>query len=91
MGLHLHRARPANDEAGVARFYGGLVQSKHISSTIMLNVVMLCLVRPVWKFIGYRLALVTYKRGVTGGCEGMGLGWLPRASAGVVRLTKGQG
>ena len=82
MGLHLHRACPAYDEAVVARFYGGLVQNKHIPGTIMLSIVLLCLVRLVWKFIGYSLAFVTDKRGVTGGCEGMGLGWISGASAG---------
>jgi ammonia channel protein AmtB len=33
-------ACPAYDEAGVARFYGGLVQSKQFLGTIMQSVVM---------------------------------------------------
>ena len=44
MGPHLHRAGPGYDEVGVALFYGELVRSKHILSTIMQSVVVLCLV-----------------------------------------------
>ena len=41
---------------GLALFYGGMVRSKNVLSTMMHSVISICLVSVVWVFWGYSLA-----------------------------------
>jgi ammonia channel protein AmtB len=63
MGPHLQRAGPGYDDAGVARFYGGLVRGKNILGMIMQSVVMLCQVRLIWILVEYSLASALIREG----------------------------
>jgi Amt family ammonium transporter len=58
---------------GLALFYGGLVRSKNVLSTIMQSLVILCLVSVIWVLFGYSLVFGPDKGGVIGGLEWMGL------------------
>ena len=69
MGPYLQHGGPGYDDAGVARFYGGLVRSKNILGTIMQSVVMLCQARLIWILVEYSLASVLSREGFIGGCE----------------------
>lgn len=80
MGPHLQRAGPGYDDAGVARFYGGLVRCKNILGTIMQSVVMLCLVRLIWILVEYSLASALIREGSSEVVNG----WLSRDSRSIL-------
>lgn len=58
---------------GLALFYGGLVRSKNVLSTIMQSLVILCLVSVLWVLFGYSLVFGPDKGGIIGGLEWLGL------------------
>ncbi|TKB76674.1 MAG: ammonium transporter [Nitrospira sp.] len=58
---------------GLALFYGGLVRSKNVLSTIMQSLVILCLVSVIWVLFGYSLVFGSDKGGIIGGLEWLGL------------------
>ncbi len=58
---------------GLALFYGGMVRSKNVLSTIMHSFIAICLVSIVWVFWGYSLAFGTDISGFIGGMEFLGL------------------
>ena len=58
---------------GLALFYGGMVRSKNVLSTIMQSFVCLGLVSVIWVFYGYSLAFGTDVGGFVGNLEWAGL------------------
>jgi ammonium transporter, Amt family len=67
---------------GVALFYGGMVRSKNVLSTIMMSFMSLGVIGILWALYGYSLAFGTDWGGVIGGLDFIGLrnvGQLPSA------------
>ena len=58
---------------GLALFYGGMVRSKNVLSTIMHSFSAVCVVSIVWVLWGYTLAFGTDVGGLVGGLEWFGL------------------
>lgn len=58
---------------GLALFYGGMVRSKNVLSTMMHSFIAVCLVSVVWVFWGYSLAFAPDVGGVIGGLKWLGL------------------
>ncbi|WP_022663262.1 ammonium transporter [Paucidesulfovibrio longus] len=64
---------------GLALFYGGLVRSKNVLSTVMHSVFMMGLVSVLWALVGYSLSFGSDIGGVIGGLDylflsGVGMG-----------------
>jgi Amt family ammonium transporter len=58
---------------GLALFYGGMVRSKNVLSTLMHSFIAICLVSVVWVFWGYSLAFGPDVGGIVGGLDFLGL------------------
>jgi ammonium transporter, Amt family len=58
---------------GVALFYGGMVRSKNVLSTIMMSFMSLGVIGLLWALYGYSLAFGTDWGGVIGGLDYIGL------------------
>jgi Amt family ammonium transporter len=58
---------------GLALFYGGMVRSKNVLSTLMHSFTAVCVVSIVWVLWGYTLAFGTDVGGLVGGLEWFGL------------------
>jgi Amt family ammonium transporter len=58
---------------GLALFYGGMVRSKNVLSTMMHSFIAVCIVSVVWVFWGYSLAFAPDIGGVIGGLDWVGL------------------
>jgi Amt family ammonium transporter len=58
---------------GLALFYGGMVRSKNVLSTMMHSFIAVCIVSVVWVFWGYSLAFGPDVGGVIGGLQWLGL------------------
>jgi ammonium transporter, Amt family len=58
---------------GVALFYGGMVRSKNVLSTIMMSFMSLGVISILWALYGYSLAFGTDVGGVIGGLDYIGL------------------
>ena len=58
---------------GLALFYGGMVRSKNVLSTMMHSFIAICLVSVVWVFWGYSLAFGPDVGGMIGGLDLVGL------------------
>jgi ammonium transporter, Amt family len=58
---------------GVALFYGGMVRSKNVLSTIMMSFMSLGVVGILWALFGYSLAFGTDHWGIIGGFDYIGL------------------
>ncbi len=58
---------------GLSLFYGGLVRSKNVLSTIMHGLSTLCVVSVLWVLCGYSLAFGPDRGGVVGGLDWIGL------------------
>ncbi|TAJ07889.1 MAG: ammonium transporter [Nitrospirae bacterium] len=58
---------------GLALFYGGLVRSKNVLSTVMHSFIVLCLVTVIWVLFGYSLAFGPDRGGVIGSLDWAGL------------------
>jgi ammonium transporter, Amt family len=58
---------------GVALFYGGMVRSKNVLSTIMMSFMSLGVISILWALYGYSLAFGTDIGGVIGGLDYIGL------------------
>jgi ammonium transporter, Amt family len=58
---------------GVALFYGGMVRSKNVLSTIMMSFMSLGIISILWALYGYSLAFGTDIGGVIGGFDYVGL------------------
>ncbi len=58
---------------GLALFYGGMVRSKNVLSTMMHSFISICIVSVVWVFWGYSLAFGPDVSGIIGGLDMMGL------------------
>ncbi|MFM8552552.1 MAG: ammonium transporter [Nitrospiraceae bacterium] len=54
---------------GLALFYGGLVRSKNVLSTVMHSFIVLCLVSVIWILFGYSLAFGPDRGGVIGSLD----------------------
>ena len=67
---------------GLAFFYGGLVRSKNVLSTIMMSFVSLGVIGLLWVFFGYSLAFGADKGGIIGGFDFIGLMNVSQANAG---------
>src|SRR5512140_1972012 len=58
---------------GVALFYGGMVRSKNVLSTIMMSFMSLGVIGILWALFGYSLAFGTDHWGLIGGFDYIGL------------------
>ncbi|RMH34102.1 MAG: ammonium transporter [Nitrospirae bacterium] len=58
---------------GLALFYGGMVRSKNVLSTMMHSFISVCIVSVVWVFWGYTLAFASDVGGLIGALEYLGL------------------
>jgi ammonium transporter, Amt family len=58
---------------GLALFYGGMVRSKNVLSTMMHSFMAVSMVSVIWVFWGYSLAFGTDIGGIIGGLEWVGL------------------
>ena len=58
---------------GLALFYGGMVRSKNVLSTLMHSFISICIVSVVWVFWGYSLAFAPDVGGIVGGLDLLGL------------------
>jgi len=58
---------------GLAFFYGGMVRSKNVLSTLMMSFVMLGLISILWAFYGYSLSFGPDFKGIFGGLQWAGL------------------
>ena len=58
---------------GLALFYGGMVRSKNVLSTLMHSFIAICLVSVVWVFWGYSLAFGPDVGGIVGSLDLVGL------------------
>ena len=58
---------------GLALFYGGMVRSKNVLSTMMHSFISICLVSVVWVFWGYSLAFGPDVAGIVGNLDLVGL------------------
>ena len=58
---------------GVALFYGGMVRSKNVLSTIMMSFMSLGVIGILWVLYGYSLAFGTDVGGIIGGLDYIGL------------------
>jgi len=58
---------------GLALFYGGMVRSKNVLSTMMHSFIAVCLVSVIWVFWGYSLAFAPDIGGIIGGLDWVGL------------------
>jgi Amt family ammonium transporter len=58
---------------GLALFYGGMVRSKNVLSTMMHSFISICLVSVVWVFWGYSLAFGPDVMGLVGNLDLVGL------------------
>jgi Amt family ammonium transporter len=58
---------------GLALFYGGMVRSKNVLSTMMHSFIAICIVSVVWVFWGYSLAFAPDVGGLVGGLDWLGL------------------
>lgn len=58
---------------GLALFYGGMVRSKNVLSTMMHSFIAVCVVSVIWVFWGYSLAFGTDIGGMIGGLDWFGL------------------
>jgi ammonium transporter, Amt family len=58
---------------GVALFYGGMVRSKNVLSTIMMSFMSLGVISILWSLYGYSLAFGTDIGGIIGGLDYIGL------------------
>lgn len=58
---------------GLALFYGGMVRSKNVLSTMMHSFIAISLVSVIWVFWGYSLAFAPDIGGVIGGLDWVGL------------------
>jgi ammonium transporter, Amt family len=68
---------------GLALFYGGMVRSKNVLSTMMHSFISICLVSVVWVFWGYSLAFGPDVGGIVGSLDLAGLAGVgPEPSAG---------
>lgn len=54
---------------GLALFYGGLVRSKNVLSTVMHSFIVLCLASVIWILFGYSLAFGPDRGGVIGSLD----------------------
>jgi len=63
---------------GLAFYYGGLVRSKNVISTMVQSFGILCVVSLIWILFGYSLAFAPDRGGVVGGLEWM---WLSGVGA----------
>jgi len=68
---------------GLALFYGGMVRSKNVLSTMMHSFISVCIVSVVWVFWGYSLAFGPDVGGIVGNLDLVGLAGVgPEPSAG---------
>lgn len=68
---------------GLALFYGGMVRSKNVLSTMMHSFIAICLVSLVWVFWGYSLAFGPDVGGIVGNLDFVGLAGVgPEPTAG---------
>lgn len=68
---------------GLALFYGGMVRSKNVLSTMMHSFIAICLVSVVWVFWGYSLAFGPDVGGIVGNLDFVGLAGVgPEPTAG---------
>jgi len=58
---------------GLAMFYGGMVRSKNVLSTMMHSFIAVCIVSLAWVFWGYSFAFAPDVGGVIGGLQWLGL------------------
>ena len=58
---------------GLALFYGGMVRSKNVLSTIMMSFVCLGVIGILWALYGYSLVFGTDIGGIIGGLDYIGL------------------
>src|SRR5271157_222919 len=58
---------------GLALFYGGMVRSKNVLSTIMMSFMSLGIIGILWALYGYSLAFGTDWGGIIGGLDYIGL------------------
>ena len=58
---------------GLALFYGGMVRSKNVLSTIMMSFICLGVIGILWALYGYSLAFGTDVGGIIGGLDFIGL------------------
>ncbi len=58
---------------GLALFYGGMVRSKNVLSTMMHSFISICIVSVVWVLWGYSLAFGPDVGGIVGGLDLVGL------------------
>ena len=58
---------------GLALFYGGMVRSKNVLSTIMMSFMSLGVIGILWALYGYSLAFGTDMGGIIGGLDYIGL------------------
>ena len=58
---------------GLALFYGGMVRSKNVLSTMMHSFISICIVSVVWVFWGYSFAFAPDVGGMIGGLDFIGL------------------
>jgi Amt family ammonium transporter len=76
---------------GLALFYGGIVRSKNVLSTILHSFIILCLVSLLWAFYGYSLAFGPDQGGVIGSLDGAWLSGIGSAPHPVYAPTVPQG
>jgi ammonium transporter, Amt family len=67
---------------GLALFYGGLVRSKNVLSTIMMSFISLGVIGILWCLYGYSLAFGTDWGGIIGGLDFIGLRNVSQSAAG---------
>jgi ammonium transporter, Amt family len=72
---------------GLALFYGGMVRSKNVLSTIMMSFMSLGLIGILWASYGYSLAFGTDWGGVIGGLDFIGLRNVGQAPSAVYATT----
>ena len=72
---------------GLALFYGGLVRSKNVLSTIMMSFMSLGVIGILWALFGYSLAFGTDHWGIIGGFDYVGLRNVGQAASPIYAST----
>jgi Amt family ammonium transporter len=72
---------------GVALFYGGMVRSKNVLSTIMMSFMSLGVIGILWALYGYSLAFGTDHWGIIGGFDYVGLRNVGQAASSIYAPT----
>jgi Amt family ammonium transporter len=72
---------------GVALFYGGMVRSKNVLSTIMMSFMSLGVIGILWALFGYSLAFGTDHWGLIGGFDYVGLRNVGQAASAIYAPT----